>query len=88
MAGIVSEVTGKPVAHADVPADALRQGMAGAGMPPTLIGAMLGFDIATALGYYGVVTPAVKDLTGQAPTSIRDFIVANKDALLAPPQQA
>ncbi len=87
VAGIVSEVTGKPLAHADVPADVLRQGMAGAGMPPTLIGAMLGFDIATALGYYGVVTPAIEELTGQAPTSLRDFIVANRDALLAPPQQ-
>lgn len=86
VAGMVSEVTGKPLAHADVPADVLRQGMTDAGMPPTLIGAMLGFDIATALGYYGVVTSAVQDLTGQAPTPLRDFIVANRLALLAPTQ--
>lgn len=41
---------------------------------------MSGFDIATALGFYGSVTPAVEELTGRAPASVRDFVAANKAA--------
>ncbi|MEP9350818.1 hypothetical protein [Xanthobacter sp. KR7-225] len=83
VAAIVSGVTGKPPAHADIPVDALRKGLEGAGLPPTLVGAMSGFDIATALGFYGTVTPTVEELTGRAPTLVRDFIIANKAAFLA-----
>lgn len=51
--------------------------------PPTLVGAMSGFDIATALGFYGTVTPTVEELTGRPPASVRDFVTANKAAFIA-----
>lgn len=80
VAAIVSEATGKPLTHVDVSVDALRKGLEGAGLPPTLVGAMSGFDIATALGFYGTVSSAVEELTGRAPTSVRDWIMANRRA--------
>ena len=54
-----------------------------AGLPPTQVGAMSGFGIATALGFYGTVTPAVVELTGRAPASVRDFVTANRAAFTA-----
>ncbi|MBV8629964.1 MAG: SDR family oxidoreductase [Silvibacterium sp.] len=80
VAAIVSDVIGRQVAHVNVPADVLRSGMEGAGLPPTVVGAMIGFDIATALGFHAIVTPAVEELTGRAPASVRDFVTANKAA--------
>jgi len=82
VAAIVSDVIGRPLVHADVPVDVLRKGLESAGLPPTLVGAMSGFDIATALGFYGTVTPAVEELTGRSPMSVRDFVTANKAAFI------
>jgi NAD(P)H dehydrogenase (quinone) len=81
LAAIVSELTDKPLTHVGISAAMLRDGLAGAGLPPTLIGALVGFDTATALGFHATVTPAVEELTGRKPTSVRDFLVAHKAAL-------
>ncbi|HDR8995760.1 TPA: SDR family oxidoreductase [Burkholderia vietnamiensis] len=78
VAAIVSEATGKPLAHADIAVSVLRQGLEAAGLPPSIVGAISGFDVATALGFYATVTPAVEQLTGRAPTSVREFVSANK----------
>ena len=83
VAAIVSEVTGKRLVHADIPIDALRRRLEGAGMPSTQVGAISGFDIATALGFHGTVTHALEELTGRIPTSFRDFVAANEAAFTA-----
>lgn len=84
VAAIVTSLTGKPVAHAAISPATLCEGLAGAGLPPTMIGALVGFDVATSLGFHETVTPAIKDLTGTAPTSVRDFLAAHQDALRSP----
>lgn len=67
----------------DIPVDALRKGLEAAGLPPTLVGAIRGGDIATAIGYYSTVTPTVEELTGRAPTAVRDFVIANRASFMA-----
>ena len=83
IAAIASEVTGKPVKHIDVPADALRQGMMSAGVPQVVADLLTAFDVAASQGYHAVATPVVKELTGREPTSVREFLAANRAALLA-----
>jgi NAD(P)H dehydrogenase (quinone) len=79
---IIAELTGKPLVHKAIPSAALREGLVAAKLPPTLIGAMVGFDEATALGYYAVVTPAVEMLTGRKPAAVREFYESRVAALL------
>jgi NAD(P)H dehydrogenase (quinone) len=81
VAAIVSELTSKHLAHRAIDKEQLRGGLAAVGLPPILIDAMVGFDVATTLGFHGTVTSTVKDLTGREPTSVRDFLGANKSAL-------
>jgi NAD(P)H dehydrogenase (quinone) len=82
VARMATELTGKPLKHVSITKEQLAEGMKSAGLPPTLIGALVGFDVATARGYHATVSPAVQDLTGSAPTSVRDFLTANKAALM------
>lgn len=84
VASIISELAGKPVVHADISPATLREGLAGAALPSTVVGAMVGFDVATSLGFHATVTSAVEDLTGRAPTSVRDFLAARREAFLSP----
>ena len=82
IATIASEVTGKTVKHVALSPEDRKKGMIAAGMPEMLADVFLEFDIATAQGYLAVVTPTVKELTGREPTSVREFLSANRDALL------
>ena len=45
------------------------------------------FDEAMAKDYLSVATGDLEKLTGQAGQSARDFLIANKAALLTPPAQ-
>ena len=81
LAAIVSELTGRPLAHTALPADALREGMIGAGVPPFMADALVAFDTACARGYSAIRTSSVETLSGRGPTSVREFLAANIDAL-------
>ncbi len=74
IAAIVSEVAGKTVTHIAVSPDDLRKGLAGAGLPPFLVEALVAFDIDAARGYHAINAPTVQELTGRAPTSVRAFL--------------
>ena len=82
IAAIASEITGKPVKHIPLSPKDLKKGMLASGMPEMLADGMLEFDAATAQGYLAVVTPAMKELTGSEPTGVREFLSANREALL------
>ncbi len=43
--------------------------------------ATLGFEVSTAQGYLGIVTPVVEQLTGRKPTSVREYLTTHKAAL-------
>ena len=55
--------------------------LAGAGLPPFVIDAVLGFNQAAARGYHEVNAPTVADLTGRAPVGVQAFLAAHRDAL-------
>lgn len=82
LAALVTELTGKNVVHVPLPAADLIAGMTAAGLPAPIASVLAAFDIDAAEGYHALVTPVVKDLTGRAPTPLRDFLAANRAALV------
>jgi NAD(P)H dehydrogenase (quinone) len=81
IAALASKLTGKLVAHVDVPPDSLRGGLEAAGLPPSVVAGLVGFDVDVARGYHAITTPTVKDLTGRAPMSVQDYLTDNRAAL-------
>ena len=74
LAAILSEITGRPVAHVDVPPQGLSEGLAHAGLPPSLVKVIVDFDVDAAQGYHAVVTPTVERLAGTPPVALREFL--------------
>lgn len=81
IAALASEISGKPVKHVPVPAEGLRQGLTAAGLPAGLVEGLVAFDVAAAEGFHAILTSVVKDWTGREPGSVRDFLLAHRDAL-------
>ena len=81
VAALASELTGRPIKHVSITPDEQRAGMAAAGLPAFLVDALVRFQIATARGYHAIDTPAVKELTGRAPLSVREFLTTHRVAL-------
>jgi NAD(P)H dehydrogenase (quinone) len=80
VAGLYAQLSGKPVAHHAIPAEALRQGLTGAGLPAALVGVLVDFDVSASQGQHAIVTDAIETLTGQAPVSVAAFLEANRAA--------
>ena len=85
LAQMTSDITGKPVTYIDLPPAEMVKGMVGAGFPEPVAELLVSFQTATAQGYLAVATDAVAELTGTAPQSVREFLVAHKEALLTSP---
>ena len=77
VAAIAAEVTGRPLAVVHVDDAALTAGMVGAGLPEPVAELLTSFEKAIRLGHAEVATQ-VAELTGRAPTSVRDFLATNK----------
>jgi len=82
LARIASDLTGRPVIYTSIPADELRKGMMAAGIPEVFADIMVSFDVARAKGTLAVVSNAVQELTGRAPTSVAAFLESQRAALL------
>ena len=87
VAAILSEISGKDVPYIPISTDDLVQAMIGAGLPKFMAKVFASFDEAMAKDYLSVATGDLEKLTGQAGQSARDFLIANKAALLTPPAQ-
>ena len=85
IAAILSEIAGKDIPYIPISTDDLVQAMVGAGMPEFMAKVFASFDEAMAKNYLNVVSNDLEKLTGQAGQSARDFLIANKAALLTPP---
>ncbi len=85
IAAILSEISGKDVPYIPISTDDLVQAMIGAGLPEFMAKVFASFDEAMAKDYLSVATGDLEKLTGQAGQSVRDFLIANKAALLTPP---
>jgi NAD(P)H dehydrogenase (quinone) len=82
LAEIASELSGRPVSYISVSTEDMVAGMMQAGLPPFLAEALVSFHTAAAQDDHGFTTSVVADLTGKAPQSVGDFLLANRDLLI------
>ena len=80
IAGIASDVLGKPIEVVDVTDEQLGEGLRAAGVPDFMIPFVVGFDTNTRQGRVGFVTGDVQELTGRSPRTLRAFFEENKAA--------
>lgn len=83
VAAIAADLSGRPVSHIAVPPEGLKQGLEGAGLPPFMADTLVSFDVDASKGFHAITTSVVKDWTGREPTSVREFLAANRAALQA-----
>ncbi|OUS05410.1 NAD(P)-dependent oxidoreductase [Rhodobacterales bacterium 52_120_T64] len=86
VAAIFSEISDKDIPYIPISNDDLRQAMVGNGLPDFMAVAFASFDEAMAQGYMDIASDDLAELTGEPGQSVRDFLIENKAALLAPPQ--
>ncbi len=72
-ASILSQVLGRTINYVDVPDDAVRQGMQGAGMPDPIVNALLELYASYKAGQAATVSPTVEQVTGKKPISFEQF---------------
>ncbi|WNG57724.1 NAD(P)H-binding protein [Archangium gephyra] len=73
LAGVISQVTGRPMRHVQVDGDAVRQHMMGAGIPEQYARLLAGLDESIRQGREARVTDTVSRVTGRPPRSFEDF---------------
>lgn len=73
-AKVLSEETGRAIRYVDIPEDAAKSAMLGMGMPEWMVNAMMELHAIDKAGWAASVTPTVKDVTGHAPCSFREFV--------------
>jgi len=77
VAAMISEVGGRPVRHRTVDVDTMRHRLVDGGIPDGFAALLAGMDGAIAAGAENRTTSTVADVTGRAPTSLRDFCAAH-----------
>jgi NAD(P)H dehydrogenase (quinone) len=83
LASLVSELTGKPLRYRNLSRAEHEKMLLGAGLPPFLVDALASFDEAQSQGFLAVRSPTVQQLTGEAPTSVKEYLTAQRAALTA-----
>lgn len=82
IAALATELTGKPISVIEVTDEQLEAGARAAGVPDFVVDhIVVPFDRNAREGKVAAVTDAVEQLWGAKPTSVRDFLAANKAAL-------
>jgi NAD(P)H dehydrogenase (quinone) len=77
-AKIVSDVLGKPLQVVHVTPDQLKVGLIAHGVPDFLAPLLVSFDVNTLEGNIGMVTDAIKKLSGSKPQTLRQWLGANR----------
>ena len=80
-AALVADITGRPVTAVAIDDDAATQGLVAAGVPAEAAPAYASFGTAIREGVLDGVSPAVEDLTGRAPRSLRHVLEAHRSEL-------
>jgi NAD(P)H dehydrogenase (quinone) len=83
LARIASELSGKPLKYQALSRAEHEKMLAGAGLPPFLVTALADFDEAQSQGFLAIRSPAVLELTGKAPASVKDYLATQRSALTA-----
>jgi NAD(P)H dehydrogenase (quinone) len=81
LVAVASETLGKPIEVIDVTDEQYAAGLKAAGLPAGLPELLTTFEVGQRRGVLSMVTNAVEELWGEKPTSVRDFLAANKSAL-------
>jgi len=76
----LSAATGRPVRYVDLPPDAFRQALAGAGLPGWLADALVAGNTRLAAGHGAGVTGEVARLTGRPPRTLGQFAADHWEA--------
>jgi len=78
---IAKDLTGKTVKHIRTSDAESLKAFADSGLPEGFPEAAVGFDVCARQGYHALVTPAVRDLTGREPESLRAYLSRYVEAL-------
>lgn len=81
IAGLASEITGKPITVVQLTDEQFAGGMKAAGVPEFMIPTIVSFEAATREGHLGALTGDVEELTGRKPKPFRAFFEENRAAL-------
>lgn len=81
VAALYTALTGKPVARIGITGEQLLEGLKSAGLPLDMAKLLVAFDLDAAAGFHAVVTDVVERFSGRKPTTLADFLSANKAAL-------
>lgn len=83
-AALLSVIAGKDIAYVPMPTEDLVQAMIENGLPEFMARVFVSFDQAIAEGHLDVVSDDLKGLTGEPGQSVREFLTANRAALVQP----
>jgi NAD(P)H dehydrogenase (quinone) len=81
VAQALAEVTGKPVRYQPLTDEEAVAGMVQAGMPEGIAQAYASFGTAAREGFLDHTSDVITRITGQAPTSVADFLAAHRTLL-------
>jgi NAD(P)H dehydrogenase (quinone) len=74
LAELASRISGKPLAHQDISAAELADGLRAAGLPEFVVGAFTDMQTVVRSGALAGVRPDLEKLIGRPPTSIEDAV--------------
>lgn len=80
---VAAQVTGRVLQPVAVSVNDYRRHLLAAGLAPMVADALVDYEVATARGYTGVVSPAVKAWTGRTPADVRSVLTEHRSMLLA-----
>jgi uncharacterized protein YbjT (DUF2867 family) len=80
-AGVLSRVLGRTIEYVPITDEAARAGMLASGMPEYYVEFLMDLTRHYRKGGAGIVTSAVRDVTGRDPTSFETFVRDHADAL-------
>ena len=82
LAKLASELTGRPVTYVPVTPEDQTAQLIAAGIPEPIAKMLVSGQVAIAEGKMGLPTTAVKDLSGREPMSVREYLSAQRTALM------
>ena len=83
LVAIASEVANRSLTYVPIDAAAAKRALIERGLPEAASELIVSFERAGAQGQLAVTSSAVQDLTGAAPASVRDFLLAQRAVLAA-----
>jgi NAD(P)H dehydrogenase (quinone) len=81
LAALIGDVTGRPVEAVAIDDEAAAHALVDVGLPPETARAYASFGTAIREGVLDVVSPAVRDLTGRPPRSVREVLAAHRSEI-------